>query len=132
MDVFFFFLVAGVVIIVMILKFDKKQTVKVNTVLRESRSIPPMLLLKSTEHKIAALKSALRYDDVPQNMAGASAMATICNNQNESLRLSKVQELKLLSARYNNGQISIEAYNVKLDELLDNVQQHSSDFVLAS
>jgi len=132
MDVFFFFLVAGVTIIVLILKFDKKQAVKVNAVLRESRSIPPMFLLKSTEQKIASLKVTLRFDDVPQNMAAASTMATLYNNKNESLRLSKVQELKLLSAKYNNGQISIEAYNVKLDELLDMVQQHSNEFVLAS
>lgn len=132
MDVFFFFLIAGVTIIVMILKFDKKQTVKVNAVLRESRSIPPMFLLKSTEQKIASLKSALRYDDVPVNMAAASTMANLYNNKNESLRLSKVQELKVLSARYNNGHISIESYNLKLDELLDMVHQHSGDFVLAS
>ncbi len=132
MDVFFFFLVAGVSIIVLILKFDKKQAVKVKAVLRESRSIPPMFLLKSTEQKIASLKVALRYDDAPQNMAAASTMATLYNNKSESLRLSKVQELKVLSARYNNGYISIETYNAKLDELLDVVQQHSGDFVLAS
>lgn len=132
MDVFFFFLIAGVTIIVMILKFDKKQTVKVNAVLRESRSIPPMFLLKSTEQKIASLKAILRYDDVPVNMAAASTMANLYNNKNESLRLSKVQELKVLSARYNNGLISIEAYNARLDKLLDLVHQHSGDFVLAS
>lgn len=132
MDVFFFFLIAGVSIIVMILKFDKKQAVKVNAVLRESRSIPPMFLLKSTEKKIESLKATLRYDDVPVNMAAASTMANLYNNKNESLRLSKVQELKVLSAKYNNGQISIEAYNARLDELLDMVHQHSGDFVLAS
>ena len=132
MDVFFFFLIAGVAIIVMILKFDKKQAVKVNAVLRESRSIPPMFLLKSTEQKIASLKATLRFDDVPVNMAAASTMANLYNNKNESLRLSKVQELKVLSAKYNNGQISIEAYNARLDELLDMVHQHSGDFVLAS
>jgi len=132
MDVFFFFLVAGVTIIVLILKFDKKQAVKVNAVLRESRSIPPMFLLKSTEKKIESLKAILRFDDVPQNMAAASTMASLYNNKNESLRLSKVQELKVLSSKYNNGQISIEAYNARLDELLDMVQQHSSEFVMAS
>jgi hypothetical protein len=132
MDVFFFFLVAGVAIIFLILKFDKKQAVKVNAVLRESRSVPPMFLLKSTEQKIASLKATLRFDDVPQNMAAASTMASLYNNKNESLRLSKVQELKVLSAKYNNGQMSIEAYNARLDELLDMVQQHSGEFVLAS
>ncbi|MDP9080885.1 MAG: hypothetical protein M3O71_25990 [Bacteroidota bacterium] len=129
MDVFFFFLVAGVTIIVLILKFDKKQAVKVNTVLRESRSVPPMFLLKLTEQKIATLKAELRYDDIPQNMA-AAAMSAVYSSKNETLRLSKVQELKVLSSKYNNGQISIEAYNAKLDELLDVVHQHSGEFVM--
>jgi len=131
MDVFFFFLVAGVAIIILILKFDKKQSVKINTVLRESRSVPPMFLLKLTEQKIENLKAALRYDDVPQNMAAAT-LSAVYSSKNETLRLSKVQELKLLSSKYNNGQISIEAYNAKLDELLDVVQQHSGEFVMAS
>jgi hypothetical protein len=131
MDVFFFFLIAGVTIIVMILKFDKKQTVKVKAVLRENRSIPPMFLLKATEQKIESLKAILRFDDAPVNMAAASTMANLYNNKSESLRLSKVQELKVLSAKYNNGQISIEAYNARLDELLDLVHQHSSEFVMA-
>ncbi|HVW98147.1 MAG TPA: hypothetical protein VHA56_19405 [Mucilaginibacter sp.] len=131
MDIFFFFLVAGVSIIVLILKFDKKQTVKVSTVLRESRSIPPMFLLKSTEQKIASLKAMLRFDDTPQNMA-TPAVSGLYANPSESLRLSKVQELKVLSAKYNNGMISIEAYNARLDQLLDLVHQHSNEFVLAS
>lgn len=90
-----------------------------------------MFLLKSTEQKIRILKVALRYDDAPQNMATAASMANIYNNQNENNRQSKVQELKLLSAKYNNGQISLEAYNVKLDELLEQVQSQGGSFELA-
>ncbi len=78
-------------------------------------------MLKSTEQK-NVLKAALRYDDVPQNMAAAATMADIYNNQNENRRQSKVQEFKLLSSKYNSGQLSIEVYNVKLDELLEQVQ----------
>eukprot|EP01037_Dinobryon_pediforme_P011525 gene11525-11621_t len=74
---------------------------------------------RSTEQKISILKTALRYDDAPQNMAHAGSMSDVYNNQNETRRQNKVQELKLLSSKYNDGQISIEAYNVKLDELLD-------------
>jgi len=83
MEFLFFFSVTGVIIVIMILKFDKKQTVKVNTVLKETRSVPPLFKLKSTEQKINVLKEALRYDDVPQNMAAAASMANIYNNQNE-------------------------------------------------
>ena len=132
MDVFFFFLVAGVTIVVLILKFDKKQTSKVNTVLKEARSIPPMFLLKATEQKIAALKAALRFDDVPQNMAVAASMANIYNHQHESHRLSKVQELKVLSSRYNNGVISLESYNKRLDQLMEQLQNQNGLLVLAS
>jgi hypothetical protein len=132
MEFLFFFSVAGVIIVILILQFDKKQTVKVNTVLKETRSVPPLFKLKSTEQKISVLKEVLRYDDVPQNMAAAASMANIYNNQNENNRLSKVQELKLLSSKYNNGQISLDAYNVKLDELLELTQSQGGSFVLAS
>ena len=131
MDMFFFFLIAGVTILILILKFDKKQTKKINTVLKESRSVPPLFLLKSTEQKISTLKAVLRYDDAPQNMAAAASMANIYNNQNENNRQSKVQELKVLSAKYNNGQISLEAYNVRLDELLEQLHSQDGSFELA-
>jgi hypothetical protein len=131
MDIFFLSAIVGIAVLILILKFDKKQTVKVNEVLRESRSVPPLFLLKSTEQKISILKTALRYDDAPQNMAHAGSMSDVYNNQNETRRQNKVQELKLLSSKYNDGQISIEAYNVKLDELLDQVQSQGGSFELA-
>src|ERR1035437_10004067 len=109
MELLFFFSLAGVVIVILILQFDKKQAIKVNTVLKETRGVPPLFLLKSTEQKISILKAALRYDDAPQNIAAAASMANIYNNQNENSRQSKVQGFKRLSARYNNGQISLEA-----------------------
>lgn len=132
MEFLFFFSVTGVIIVILILKFEKKQTVKVNAVLKETRSVPPLFKLKSTEKKINVLKEVLRYDDVPQNMAAAASMANIYNNQNENNRLSKVQELKLLSSKYNNGQISLDTYNVKLDQLLELTQSQGGSFVLAS
>jgi hypothetical protein len=131
MEFLFFFSLTGAIIVILILKFDKKQTIKVNTVLRETRGVPPLFKLKSTEQKISVLKTALRFDDVPQNMAAAASMASIYNNQNENNRLSKVQELKLLSSKYNNGQISLDAYNAKLDELLELVQSQDGSFELA-
>jgi len=131
MEFVFFFSLAGVIIVSLILKFDKKQTRKINAVLKESRGVPPLFMLKSTEQKISILKSALRYDDVPQNMAGAGSISSVYHSQSETNRLSKVQELKLLSSKYNNGLISIEAYNAKLDELLEQLQSRGGSFELA-
>ena len=130
MDIFFLCAVVGAAIVILILKFDKKQTNKVNTLLKEAYSTPPLFQLKSTEQKIAILKTALRYDDMPQNMTGAGTMADIYN-QNETRRQTKVQELKLLSSKYNDGQMSIEAYNRKLDELIKQVQSVGGAFEVA-
>ena len=118
------FAVIGIVFLILILKFDKKQAVKINTVLKQSRNVPPLFLLKATEQKISALKEVLRFDDIPQNMSKAGTMGDIYSSH-EDTRQSKVHELKSLSAKYNSGQLSIEAYNVKLDELLDQVQKGS-------
>ncbi len=132
MDVLFFFTVVSVAIMLLILRFDKKQTIKIKTILKENRDIPPLFLLKLTEEKINSLKTALRYDDIPQNMATAGSMSNIYGAPNENRRQSKVQELKALSSKYNNGQISIESYNMKLDELLEQVQNSGDSFGLAS
>lgn len=131
MDLFFFFLFGSVTLVILILQFDKKQTVKVNTVLKETGSVPPLFLLKSTELKISTLKAALLYDDIPQNMAAVASMVNIYNNNNESNRQNKVQELKLLSAKYNNGQMSLETFSIKLDSLLEQVNSRSSTFEFA-
>jgi hypothetical protein len=130
MDTVLLFLIAGVAIIILILHFEKKQTIKINTVLKETRGIPPLFLLKSTEQKINTIKAALSFDEAPINMAAAASMANIYN-QSDNIRQTKVQELKALSAKYNNGLISLEIYNMKLDQLLE--QLHSrGGFELAS
>ena len=129
--VLFFFSVTGIAIVIMILRFDKKQTLKVKAILRETRDVPPLFLLKSTEQKISTLKAALRYEDALLNIAAVGPATTIYDDQSVHTRQLKVQEFKLFSAKYNNGQISIEEYNVKLDELLLHLERHSGTFGLA-
>ena len=62
-------------------------------------------------------------------LSAAASMANIYNTDN---RQSKVHQLKVLSSKYNNGQISLETYNAKLDELLEQVQSQGNSFELAS
>ena len=85
--------------------------------------MPPLYLLKSTEQKVSLLKTALHYDDVPQNIEVAASMGNIYKSKNENSRLLKIQEFKLLSSKYNSGQISLEVYSKKLDELLVQVRK---------
>jgi hypothetical protein len=132
MEFLIFFSLTAVVIMVLILKFDKKQTLKVNTVLKKTRHMTPLYLLKSTEQKVSILKAALRYDEAPQNIWAAGSVESVYKDQNENNRLTKIREFKLLSAKYNSGQISLEVYHTKLDELLVQVKKQGISFELAS
>ncbi|HEY4326186.1 MAG TPA: hypothetical protein VGN20_19520 [Mucilaginibacter sp.] len=123
MYLFFSFLLGGVAFMIWILESDKKQAKKVNTIIKENKSAPTMHMLKSTEQKISKLKAALN-DDVPKNKDRKSARVDIYNNKNT--KQIKIQELLLLSSKYNAGQISLEDYNSKLDELLIQANRNGS------
>ena len=132
MDIFFAFLVTGLAIVVLILKFDSKQTKKVKAVLKENRTVPQLLLLRATEKKLENLKFALRYEDVPKNMTDAASMANIYLSQREQSRLTKVQELKALTARYNNGEITLTDYNKSIETLLWETSANGKAYYMAS
>jgi hypothetical protein len=125
MYIFFSFLFGGIAFMIWIIEFDKKQIKKVNTVLRESKSVPPMFMLRSTEHKISKLTEALNIDAIKYNK-GKASIADIYNNSNENNKQLKMQDLMHLSAKYNDGLISLEEYNLKLDELLAQISRNGS------
>ena len=132
MDIFFAFLVTGLAIVVLILKFDSKQTKKVKAVLKENRTVPQLLLLRATEKKLEDLKFALRYEDFPQNMTDAASIAKLYSSQREQSRLTMVQELKVLTARYNNGEITLTDYNKKIETLLWETSANGKAYYMAS
>lgn len=86
-------------------------------------------VLRLTEKKISTLKQALFLDDSPQNMSSAQSLSNAVYSMNPMH--AKVVELKALAARYNNGEISIEEYNEKLDQLLRFINAKNSAFKLA-
>jgi len=103
--------------VVLILKFDKRQAIKVNRILKETSNVPPLFMIKSTEQKVLALKTVLRYDDTLKNMAPATTEPYTNKDTNE--RALKTLELKQLITKYNEGQISLEVYNAGLDKLIE-------------
>jgi hypothetical protein len=126
MYIFFSFLLGGIAFTIWILEFDKKQTKKINIVLKESKNVSQMFMLKSAEQKINKLKTALS-DDGLKNKSGKVSIANIYNNSSsENNKQLKIQELIVLSSKYNEGLISIEDYNSKLDELLEQVKRNGS------
>lgn len=131
MDIFYYFLIAGAAIVILILQFDKKQTARLNTVLKEAKSTPPLFLLRATEQKISTLKRILQSKHNTINMAVVSSENVLNHVSDENIKDLTLQRLKILSARYNNGQITIEAYNSKLDDLLDQITGHHDIYAMA-
>jgi len=110
MDVFFYFLVIGLVIVVMILQFDKQQRRRVSKLNREVSGVQPLFLLKSAEQKLASIKTML-YGDLTSN--GLSGRL----NMNEAARQYIASQLDEVVNSYKSGQINLNDYQQKLNGL---------------
>ncbi|RFZ95100.1 hypothetical protein D0C36_06120 [Mucilaginibacter conchicola] len=96
--IFFYFLVVGSTLVYFILVFDKKNREKLSKVLVQAKDTQPMMMKKSAEHKMRALKAAVndrRYDH--------SAVE---------------QQLDALVADYDRGLISLPDYCNRLNRLI--------------
>jgi hypothetical protein len=110
MNFFYLFLVAGVVIIFIIVKYDKQNKKKVDDILRANKNVPPLFMLRSAELKVNAIRSALNTQDLFDS---------------EKTELQKVlsKQLDQLIASYTNRQIALSAYYAKLGALLISVNE---------
>ncbi|MES2060933.1 MAG: hypothetical protein V4456_03380 [Bacteroidota bacterium] len=95
---FFYFMVAGSVIVYLILKFDKANRQKLNKVLLEAKDVQPMLMRKSAQRKLHTLKMAAH------------------NGKTDRTLVEK--QLDELVADYDKGHISLPDYCNKLNRLL--------------
>nr|WP_294943749.1 hypothetical protein [uncultured Mucilaginibacter sp.] len=96
---FFFFLFIGSVIVYFILKFDKQQRNKMNTILAQTRDVQPLFMAKSINHKLKAIKPELNTD----------------------VRRDIAKQLDELVAAYDRGQVTLPDYCHKLNSLLAQV-----------
>ena len=112
MENFFYFLAIGAIIVFLILRFDKKQRRKVKKVLKETKNVQPLFLLKSTEEKLSVLNSIL-YGHVTRAVNGVNRI-----NLDESARQMLSAQLGNLIQDYNCGKITLKAYHSELKGLL--------------
>ena len=85
---------------------------------------------KTTE-KRSGLKMRMVATLLTINMAVVSLDNALQHVTADNIKDLTYQRLKILSARYNNGQIDIETYNIKLDELLNQLNGHPEKYALA-
>ncbi|MEO6850508.1 MAG: hypothetical protein ABI203_09315 [Mucilaginibacter sp.] len=109
MNIFYLFLVAGVLILYAIIQYDRQNKKKVEAILRANKNVPPLFMLRSAELKVNAIKVALSTQNESEG-------------QSETKRAIAMQ-LEQLVASYTNRQIALAAYYAKLGSLLITVNE---------
>lgn len=103
----------------LILKFDTKQNRKVSKVLKDTKHIEPLFLMRSTEHKLKELNTKL-YGNITL-IANGKHSGRI--EMNEAVRQMITSQLSKLVSDYNSGSLTLKEYNCKLSEMLQSVNQ---------
>ena len=112
MNIALLFLVVGIIVIYLIVKYEKQNNKKGEDILRANKNVPPLFMLRSAELKVNAIRSALK----------SSTMSDACDN--EIVKANK--ELDKLIDSYKNRDIALAAYYSKLGALLIKVSELKS------
>jgi len=114
-----YFFVGTSALMFMIMMFDVQQRRRVNKILKNTRDVQPLFLLRSTEEKLRQLNTIL-YGNMPTGINGVpSGRVTM----NEGARQLMASQLGKLVSDYNARQVSLKFYNNKLGEMLQMVNQ---------
>ncbi len=112
MNIALLFLIVGIIVIFLIVKYEKQNNKKGEDILRANKNVPPLFMLRSAELKVNAIRSALKSSD----------MSDACDD--EIVKANK--ELEKLIDSYKNRDIALAAYYSKLGALLIKVTELKS------
>lgn len=112
METIIYFLAFSVVTMGLILQFDKKQSIRLNKILKETRDVQPLFLMRSAEEKLRNLNVNL-YGNVT---AGADVQGRRVYI-NESIRQLASARLTETVNSYHSGEIQLKEYNTRLNEI---------------
>ena len=96
----------------LILQFDKKQSIRLNKILKETRDVQPLFLMRSAEEKLRNLNVSL-YGNM---LAGSDAQGGRVYI-NESIRQIASTRLTETVNSYHAGEIQLKEYNTRLNEI---------------
>jgi hypothetical protein len=103
----------------LILKFDQKQNRKIKKVLKDTHTVEPLFLMRATEQKLKELNTQL-YGNIALIANGIHSGRI---NINEGARQMLTSQLSKLTSDYNSGELNLKAYNSKLSEMIQTVNQ---------
>ena len=113
MEFMFYFLGFSVLTMGLILQFDRKQTQKINKILRETKNVQPLFLMRSAEGKLRNLNIQLHGN----SMVVGSDVQSGRVYMNEGARQLMAAQLTDLVNGYNSGHIQLKEYHIKLTEI---------------
>ncbi|AYL96393.1 hypothetical protein [Mucilaginibacter celer] len=106
MSYFYIFLIGGSVLVFLILQFDKQQRKRVNTLLKSTNDVQPLLMMQSMGQKLNEINTVL---------AANTYNAAMPANIKQEIEV----QLRQVTYDYNNGRITMQAYNNRLSDLLE-------------
>lgn len=92
----------------LILQFDRKQSQRINKILRETKNVQPLFLMRSAEEKLRSLNIQLY---------GSTDIKNGRVYINEGARQLVTSQLTGVVNDYNTGKIQLKEYNAKLAEI---------------
>jgi hypothetical protein len=119
MEFVFYFFGFGVLTMGLILQFDKWQSQRINKILRETKNVQPLFLMRSAEEKLRNLNVKL-YGN---SMAAGTDVQSGRVYMNEGARQLITAQLAELVSSYNNGNIQLKEYSVKLTEITNLINE---------
>jgi len=112
MEAIIYFLAFSVITMALILQFDKKQSIRLNKILRETRDVQPLFLMRSAEEKLRNLNVSLYGNMIAgSNVQGSRVYI------NESIRQLAATRLTETVNSYQAGEIQLKEYNTRLNEI---------------
>jgi len=121
MEIIVYFLTFSVVTMGLILQFDKKQNIRLNRILKETRDVQPLFLMRSAEEKLRNLNVSL-YGSIPIG----SDVYTNGVYLNEGVRHLASSRLTETVNSYQAGEIQLKEYNTRLSEITAMVNEAKS------
>jgi len=112
MEIIIYFLAFCVVTMGLILQFDRKQNIRLNKILKETRDVQPLFLMRSAEEKLRNLNISL-YG----TMAVGSDVQVDSAYLNEGVRQLASSRLTEAVNNYQTGKIQLKEYNSTLIEI---------------
>jgi hypothetical protein len=111
MEIMIYFLGAALAVASVFLMLDTQQSRRVNRIVKETRKVEPLFLLRAAERKLLTLNSLL-YDVATVNSSGRKIKLNGDKRQVLSARLSS------LVNEHRDGNITLQAYHRGLNDLL--------------